>query len=370
MKIAMIGQKSMVVEGRAGGIEKHVAKISTRLVEAGHEVTVYSRTRYAPERPTQIDGVKVKYIPTIYTKNLEAIIHTFLSTLHAVTGQYDIIHYHGVGPSTLAWIPRLLAWRTSVVTTFHAQDKYHTKWGVFARAYLNFGEWAAVHFAHYCITVSHVLQVYCRRKFKREVVYIPNGAELKEVSSFDELAQFDLEPQKYILNVGRLVPQKGLQFLIKAFREMETEMKLVFVGRPSFSDQYYKKLRRLAAGDARIKFLGFQSGDTLDQLYAGAYIFCSPSESEGLPLVVLEAMSFGVAAFVSDIPENLEAIHHTGFTFHSGDVIDLREQLTRLIHHPEQVRERAEESRAVIEVHFNWDMIASHIESVYITSRH
>ena len=360
----------MVLGERAGGIERHVAEISTRLVEDGHDVTVYSRDRYTPKKPERIEGVKLQYLPTIYTKHFETITHTFLSTIHALFQKYDIIHYHGVGPATLAWIARLFARKATVIVTFHAQDRFHTKWGWFARRYLALGERAAVIFPHYCITVSHVLQVYCRDTFGRAVVYIPNGAKVKHVEESGELEKFGLKPKGYILNVGRIVGQKGLHYLIKAFRQVETDKRLVFVGGVSFTEPYFKKLRALAKGDDRIHFLGFQSGRTLDQLYANAYLFCSPSESEGLPLVVLEAMSFGVAPLVSDIPENLEAIHHTGFTFHTADVEDLRHRLQDLINHPELVEERAEESRAVIEIHFNWDQITKQIESVYISSRH
>lgn len=370
MKIAMIGQKGMVLGKRAGGIERHVAEVATRLVQAGHDVTVYARAKYDVDRPEYVRGVKLKYIWTLYLKHLEAIIHTLICSVHAVFQKYDIVHYHGVGPATLSWIPRLFARNTSVIVTFHARDQFHTKWGFVARRYLAFGERAAVMFPHYCIAVSHIIQVYCRETFDREVVYIPNGADIKDVDGHDALAQFDLKPGEYILNVGRIVPQKGLQFLIKAFKQVETDKKLVFVGSPSFSEKYFKELRDLAKNDARIKFVGFQKGRTLDQLYANAYLFCSPSESEGLPLVVLEAMSFKVAPLVSDIPENLEAIHHTGFTFHNADVEDLRHRLNDLIKHPDMVAERAEEARVVIDVHFNWNEIAKHIEGVYITSRH
>ncbi|MFH1712541.1 MAG: glycosyltransferase family 4 protein [Patescibacteria group bacterium] len=370
MRIAMIGQKTMVLGERAGGIEKHVAEISTRLVDYGHDVTVYARVRYTPKRPDKISNVKLKFLPTIYKKHLEAITHTFFASVHALFQKYDIIHYHGVGPATMAWIPRIFAPRTTVIVTFHAQDQFHTKWGWFARRYLALGERAAVMIPHYCITVSHVLQIYCRKNFNRQVVYIPNGAEIKNVISSKELDKFGLDPKGYVLNVGRIVGQKGLHYLVEAFKQVETKKQLVFVGSASFTEIYFKNLRELARGDNRIHFLGYQTGKTLDQLYANAYLFCSPSESEGLPLVVLEAMGFGLAPLVSDIPENLEAIHHTGFTFHNADVEDLRQKLQELVNHPELVGERSEESRAVIETQFNWDRITQQIEGVYISSRH
>jgi len=366
----MIGQKGVVLGERGGGVEKHVAEISSRLVEIGYDVTVYARAKYDPDQPETYKGVRLRYIPTIYTKNLEAITHTFLCTLDALRQDYDVIHYHGVGPSTLAWIPRLFARNATVVTTFHSQDRYHKKWGLFARWYLTFGEWAAVTFGQYCITVSHVLQVYCRERFHQETVYIPNGAERIEVRSDDALDRFGLAPQSYVLNVGRLVPQKGIHLLIEAFKSVKTDKQLVLVGAPSFSKGYYQQLRDLAQDDDRVHFLGYQEGDALQQLYAHAYLYVHPSESEGLPLSVLEAMSAGVTPLVSDIPANLEALHHTGFSFSSGDVSALKDALNRLLDHPDLVASQAEEARAVIEVEFNWDTITRHIESVYITARH
>jgi glycosyltransferase involved in cell wall biosynthesis len=202
MKIAMIGQKGMVLGERGGGIERHVAEISTYLVESGHDVTVYARAKYAPEKPERLRGVHLKFIPTIYSKNLEAIIHTFFSTLHALFQGYDIIHYHGVGPATLSWIPRIFVRKAKTIVTFHSQDQFHQKWSFFARKYLAFGERAAATFPHYCISVSHVIQVYCRDHFNREVVYIPNGATPKDIKEFDELEKFGLEVGGYILNEG------------------------------------------------------------------------------------------------------------------------------------------------------------------------
>jgi len=366
----MIGQKSMVLGERAGGIEKHVAELSTHLVTMGHHVTVYARAKYSPEKPKRLHGVRLLFLPTIYSKNIEAILHTFLASIHALFGHYDIIHYHGVGPATLSWVPRLFARKAKVIVTFHSQDQFHQKWGFFARRYLAFGERASTIFPHYCISVSHVIQLYCRETFHREVVYIPNGSTVKHVLDMQELESFDLQPKGYILYVGRLVPQKGLQFLIEAYKHLKTDKKLVIVGAPSFSDEYYKQLRSLAKGNANILFLGFQTSAKLEQLFAHAYVYCQPSESEGLPVVVLESMSFGVAPLVSDIPENLEAMHHSGFSFKNTNVDDLAHQLRFLLRHPEVVQEKGEEAQAVIEIKFNWKRISEQVEGVYITARH
>ncbi len=370
MKIAFIGQKAMGVGGRGGGIERHVTEIATRLVRRGHEVTVYARKLYMPDKVREFRGVRIVYVPTIYTKNFEAIIHTFFSTLHALFKNFDVYHYHGVGPATLAWMPRLFRPHARVVVTFHSQDRFHKKWGWFARNYLHFGEWASVWFPHACIAVSHVIQVYARNVYKRQVIYIPNGADVQSVSSDRELETFGLTKGEYIVNVGRIVPQKGLQYLLAAYQKLETQKKLVIVGTPSFSERYADELKRMAAGNPNILFVGHQVGEALRQLYGHAYLFVQPSESEGLSIVVLEAMSYGLAPLVSDIPENLEAIKNTGFTFSNRDADDLAMRLRQLLQHPELVVEMGVKARELVRTDFNWDVIADRTEGIYVSIRH
>ncbi|MBU0531146.1 MAG: glycosyltransferase family 4 protein [Candidatus Uhrbacteria bacterium] len=382
MKIAMIGQKTIGVKGeRAGGIETHVEALSTRLVKRGNEVFVYARKDYhrgvngnGKKFPQEYDGIKLVYIPTVYRKNLEAIVHTLLSTLHALFQPYDIIHYHGVGPATLSIIPRLLKRKCRVVVTFHSQDRFHQKWGFLARNYLHFGEWAAAWFPHACISVSHVIQVYCRKYYHRQVVYIPNGAQVQSVSSASEIARFGLRPDGYFLNVGRIVRHKGLHYLIEAYQQLDApkgaKKKLVIVGSAAHTDDYLAEIKKRAAGDPNVLFLGFQSGEALRQLFAHAYTYVQPSESEGLAVVVLEAMSFGTPVLVSDIPENLEAMHHAGFSFHNKNVTDLHKQLQFTLDHSNDVAKAGKRSSQVINEFFNWDKITEHVEEVYRSVRH
>lgn len=376
MRIAMIGQKGIQTGERGGGVERHVEEIGKRLVLGHHDVFVYARPRAMPGKGAKIEGMHIVYLPTIYTKNLEAITHTFLATIHALFGSYDIIHYHGVGPATLAWIPRLLLRRTRIVVTFHSQDRFHAKWSLFAKGYLYFGEWAAVHFPHACIAVSHTLQVFCRERFGREVVYIPNGAEIRRVVSSEHLAEFGLEPGGYILNVGRIVAHKGLTDLIAAYEVLCGKFrgrvlpKLVIVGAPSFTDDYFRLLKRQAAGNPQIRFLGFQKGEKLAELFSHAKLYVHPSEAEGLPLVVLEAMSYGLPVLVSDIPENLEAIHQAGCSFRKKDIEDLVEKLETLLSDEKRLALISARSREVVKAQFNWDVIVEHTQEVYRTVRH
>lgn len=370
MRIAFIGQKGIDLGEKGGGIEQHVGKLASELVSRNHDVTVYARRAYAANSKSNKGKIKLKFIPTIYRKNLEAIIHTFLSTIDALFRPYDIIHFHGVGPATLSWIPRLLKRRARVIVTFHSQDRFHQKWGWIARQYLHLGEIAACWFPHATIAVSHVIQVYCRKYYKRQIIYIPNGATVQRVENSDELEKFDIDSNEYILNVSRLVPHKGQHYLIQAFRRLDTNKKLVLVGAPSYTIDYLKELKALSGDDPRIIFTGYQSGDALKQLFAHAYLYVQPSESEGLPVVVLESMSFGTPVLVSDIPENLEAMHHAGFSFKNMNVEDLTEKLNSLFAHPEVVTDAAKKVQDVIKNEFNWSVITDKTEALYRSVRH
>lgn len=374
MRIAMIGQKGFDVGQLGGGIERHVTELAERLVVAGQEVIVYARESYSGGT---MQGLDIRVIPTIERKHFATILHVFLSTLDALRRNVDVFHYHGVGPATLSWIPRLLRPRASVVVTFHSQDRFHQKWGWIARMYLFFGELAAVWFPHATIAVSHVIQVFARQKLKRQIIYIPNGAEVKQVQGSELLEDFGLTPRRYLLSVSRLVPHKGQHLLIQAFQQLQQDqphlvegLDLVIVGAESYGADYQARLSRLAQGNSRIKFLGFQGGQTLEQLFANALMFVHPSEAEGLPVVVIEAMSYGLPLLVSDIPENLEVLHNTGFSFESGSIADLQKMLRLLLEHPQQLERAAGQTRDVVETHFSWDVIADEVLNLYRSIRH
>ncbi|MDP3244810.1 MAG: glycosyltransferase family 4 protein, partial [bacterium] len=279
LRVAMIGQKAAPFY-RDGGVEKHVEELSVRLAKKGHDVLVYVRPGYVATQADIWRGVRLKRMPSIPTKHLATWSHTFFSTLSVLTAKADIIHYHGVGPSTLSWLPRLFNPKAKIVTTFHSIDRFHKKWGCFARAYLYLGEWTAVHFAHATIAVSRAIKDYCWKKFRKKVFFIPNGVNLGGKVGENELERWGVKRQKYILTVARLIRHKGIHFLIEAFKrlpeDIRSELKLVIVGAPSFTSDYEYYLKNLAAQDSRIIFTGFQSGETLSQLYGNALLYVHP----------------------------------------------------------------------------------------------
>lgn len=366
MKIAMLGLKGIPVGEYGGGIERHVEELAERLVRRGHTVFVYVRSYTLKGKKARLfRGVRLISLPTIRYKNLETIVHTLLATLHVLFMPVSVIHYHGVGPATLAWIPRVFKPWARVVVTFHAIDRFQKKWGAFARFYLGFGEWAAMHFPYRTIVVSHVLQIYTHRRYKKPAIFIPNGVETRLIKKSHALVSLHLRPQNYFLTVARLVRHKGIHYLIQAFRNIKTDKKLVIVGAPSFTEDYVEYLMKLSADDQRIVFTGYQTGETLAQLYAHAYLYVHASEMEGLSLSILEAMSYGAPVLISNIPENFEAIDHSGFSFLNRNVHDLRKKMVHALGNPKVVREMVRRGKKFVKNEFNWDAIVRATEKVY-----
>lgn len=370
MKIAMIGQKG--IPARSGGIERHVEELSAELVTRGHEVLVFCRSWYIwPIRNHR--GVRCLKAPTIQTKHLDAIVHTFTSIVLAAREKVDVFHIHGVGPALLAWLPKLLRPSAKVVVTFHCIDRHHQKWNWFARLALAIGERAAVVFPDATITVSKTLETYCRMSYGANTKYIPNGAQIPlEIADKKLIEPFGLKPGAYLIFCARLVKHKGAHLLIKAWKrlakerpELVKDKKIAIVGGTAFTDEYVKSLKKLAQGDDSIVLTGTQTGDTLHSLFFNSYAMVHPSESEGLPIAVLEGMSYGKCVLSSDIPENLELTQEHGLSFTRGDVKELMEKIIMMLEQPELVHAVGQEAREFIAKHYEWKDIAETTDYLY-----
>jgi len=376
----MVGQKG--IPATSGGVERHVEELSKELANLGHEVLVYARVWY---RKTQIvenksasalpANIKIIYTPSIHTKHLDAITHTFTSVVHALFQKPDVIHFHGVGPSLLSWLPRLFAPRVRVVATFHSLDRYQYKWGKIAKFFLSLGEKFICIFPHATITISRGLYHYCLNQYHKLTVYIPNGVPVWNGEKYSEkLTNWNLVPGKYILTVSRLIKGKGIHYLIAAWKtlrarnpELIRDYKLVIVG--DGDENYLNELYALANGDHDIIFTGAQHGHNLQALLANTALFVHPSENEGLPLSVLEAMSFGKAVVVSDIPAHAEIVHDSRFWFNTADVTSLTDKLTELLPQPEILRSAGEANKKIVAQHYSWKDIAEKVEKVYKRER-
>ncbi|MGV8908976.1 MAG: glycosyltransferase family 4 protein [Propionicimonas sp.] len=302
----MIGQKGL--PATFGGIEHHVEEIGRRLADRGHTVTVYCRSSYGEMPASPYLGMRLRGAATWGTKHLDAIVHSGVSTALAVAARTDVVHYHALGPGLLAPVPRYLS-SASVVLTVHGLDHLRGKWGLGAQAVLGSAHWMSGHVPHQVVVVSRALREHYQREFGIESTYIPNGVERPRVLAprriVDELG---LVPGEYVLFVGRLVPEKAPDLLLRAFRQVPGARRLVIVGDSSFTDRYADEVRALAAADPRVHLAGFVYGDLLSELYQHAAVFVQPSRLEGLPLTLLEAASHGVPVVASDIAPHQEVL--------------------------------------------------------------
>lgn len=363
MKIYFIGQKG--IPTKFGGVERHVEELSARLVKAGHEVYVYVRPSYTDPKLTKHKGVNLICLSSVATKHLDAISHTFRACLDVIKRDADVIHFHSIGPSSLLWLVKLLKPGVPVVSTFHSMCYFHQKWGWFARAYLKFGEMVACVVADATIAISKSLTDYAKKTYGREAIYIPNGVGLAEYMAPNEIKQWGLTRGNYILSVSRLVRHKGIHYLIEAYNRLKTDKKLVIVGEGAFTDDYIKELKLLAEGNKNIIFTGSKNGNILQELFSNAYLFVQPSESEGLSIALLEAMSYGKTALVSDIPENMEAINNTGLVFKNKDADDLSEKLKYSLENELIVKIQGSLGRERAKEHYNWEAITADVIKVY-----
>ncbi len=372
MRIAMIGQKG--IPAKFGGVETHVHDLSVRLTKEGHRITAYSRYWYTKKGSSFVEGVFAKVLPSIETKHLDTISHTFLSTLDAIQSKHDVIHYHGVGPALLSWIPRVFAPKITVVTTFHAIDRKQIKWGKFAKIMLNLGELAAVKFAHVTIAVSRTIKQYISDVYNVDAAYIPNGVpEYAKSRNLSELQKWGLSPENYIVNVSRLIPDKGITYLVKAYIALKKERqdvlknkKLVIVGDGYNTDDYVQSLHDLAEGHDDIIFTGFQTGEALHQLFSHAQFMVHPSDQEGLPIAVLEGMAFGLPVLASDIEQHKELIKTNKFLFKQGNIKSLELKLLELLKTDKQVLNKiGTENKHRVYNEYDWKTIVIKTAQVY-----
>lgn len=370
LRIAMFGHKR--IPSREGGVEVVVEELATRMAKEGHRVTCYNRgghhvsgAEFDTQDQSECKGVKIKTVPTIEKKGLAAVSASFFAAICSAFGRYDVVHIHAEGPASFCWLPRLMG--KKVIVTVHGLDWQREKWkGGFASKYIHFGEKMAVKWADEMIVLSREVQKYFKDNYNRNTVFIPNGVTRPEKKKADLISQqFGLQKNSYILYLGRIVPEKGEHYLIQAFKQLETDKKLVIAGGASDTDDYMKQLKELASDDDRIVFTGFVQGELLQELYSNAYVYVLPSDLEGMPLSLLEAMSFGNCCLTSDIPECTEVIGHHGFSFKNGNVEDLKEKLQELCKQESTVHDYQEKASDYICRKYDWDVIVQKTLMLY-----
>ena len=368
-RIAMLGHK--FIPSRDGGVEVVVSNLAPHLAKIGYDVTCYNRTnkefkqmRKSGPLPKEYRGVRLIWTPTVDRRGLAAISSSIIATILAAFSRFDLVHFHAEGPCIICWLPRLFG--KKVVVTVHGLDHQREKWGKFASAYILLGEKAAVRHAHRIIVLSKGIQQYFRDTYGRETVLIPNGIDPAENKSADAITkQFGLVGGDYILFVGRLDPGKGIHYLIEAYQKMKTDKKLVIVGGTSDTDDYVKQLHEIASDNPSVIFTGFQQGQVLEELYSNAFLYVLPSDHEGMPLTLLEAMSYGRCCVTSDISECADVLNGSGVTFPCGNADALREAMQDLCDHPEKAEVLRGEALKEVSAKYTWEEITAQTHKLY-----
>ena len=334
LRIAMLGHKR--IPSREGGIEIVVEELSTRMVNLGYDVTCYNRSghhisgkQFDTQSLKEYKGIKLKNVLTINAKGLAAMTSSFFGAIAIAFSKCDVVHFHAEGPCAMLWIPKLFGKRC--IATIHGLDHQRAKWGKFASSYIMLGEKCAVKYADEIIVLSNGVQQYFKDTYSRNTIFIPNGVNKPQIRQADLIQnKYGLKKDSYILYLGRIVPEKGLRYLIQAFKQVETDKKLVIAGGSSDTDEFMLELKSMAQDDERIIFTGFVQGQTLEELYSNAYIYTLPSDLEGMPLSLLEAMSYGNCCVVSNISECTEVVQDKAVVFEKSSVLDLKDKLQNL----------------------------------------
>lgn len=369
LRIAILGHKR--IPSREGGVEVVVEELATRMVQQGHQVTCFNRKghhvsgcEYDGEKIKEYKGIRLKTVFAVNGKGLEAMTSSVLAALYAAFGKYDVVHFHAEGSCVMLWLPKLFGKRC--IATIHGLDWQRIKWGGFASRYIKLGEKIAARYADEIIVLSKGVQRYFINTYDRQTKIISNGVNRPDLYPADLIyKEFGLRKDTYVLYLGRLVPEKGVHYLIHAFKETVTSRKLVIAGGCSDTEEYIKKLKKQADGDERILFTGFVQGRILEELYSNAYLYVLPSDLEGMPLSLLEAMSYGNCCVVSNIDECTEVVEDQAVIFKKGDVVDLRKTLQGLIDDSKLVDMYRQSAADYICAKYNWEDVVGKTLSLY-----
>lgn len=368
--IAMLGHKH--VPSCEGGIEIVVGELSQRMADLGQDVTCYNRgghhisgKEHDYSQPRTLDGVKIKKVFTINKGGLAALTSSIAAAWCCIFRKYDVVHVHAEGPAAMCGLLKLFG--KKVVVTIHGLDWQRAKWkNGFGAKYIHYGEKMAVKYADQIIVLSQNVKRYFKDTYGRDTVFVPNGINEPDIVPADHIREkWKLEKDSYILFLGRVVPEKGEQYLIEAFKQVSTDKKLVIAGGVSDTEEFEKYLHSLAAGDDRIIFTGFVEGRLKDELYSNAYVYSLPSDLEGMPISLLEAMSYGNCCLTSDIDECSEVVEDKAVMFKKSDVADLREKLQSLCDNPDMVQGYKDKAREFILNKYNWNDVVDKTLDIY-----
>lgn len=360
MKIALMGTRG--IPACYSGFETFYEQLGKRLIKRGYDVTVYNRSNYIKYKKKFYKGIRLVKLPTIRNKHLDTIFHTFISVLHGIFKRYAIIYFCIVGNSPLTIIPRIFGAKT--ILNVDGADWEREKWGSFAKKYIKLTEYLATIFPNIIIADSKVIQRRYQEDFKKETVFISYGANIIRNTNQKILKKYGLKKDKYILFVGRLVPENGAHLLIEAYNRINTDLKLVIVGDAPYSENYKKELR--FATNNNIIFTGYVFGKGYKSLSCNAYFYVLPSGIDGTRPALLDQMAFGNCVLVRNSSANIEVVGDAGLSFDiGGGILNLKEKLISLLNNPKMVHKYRDKAIKRVKEHYSWENIADEYDKLF-----
>ena len=357
MKIALLGTRG--VPASYSGFETCVEQLAQR----GHDVTVYCRTHHITHPGDDYLGMRLVKLPTIQNKYLDTLFHSFLSSIHALKEGYHVGLYFIAGNSPVTWIPRLIGTQTAL--NVDGLDWKRDKWNSLAKKYIQFAEWFAQFAPDLYLTDSPLVQAYYKNKTGTAPPYIVYGSDIEKLPPGETLAQYGLEDKRYILFVGRLVPENNAHHLVEAFTKTDTDMKCVIVGDAPYAEEYQQELRDLTGGDERIIFTGYVFGEGYRELGSNAYAYVATTGVGGTHPALIEAMAMGNCCIVNDTPVNLQTIDGNGLSYHGPDGTDaLLPVLNHVLANPDEAQARRDQATAHAARVYSWERVTDEYEKM------
>ncbi len=360
MKIAIMGIRG--IPANYGGFETFAEELSTRLVERGHQVTVYGRSNMINYKEKYYRGVEITILPTLKHKYFDTVAHTFLCVWHSFFKKYDVILVCNSANSIFSFIPRLSG--KKVVINVDGLEWQRAKWNILGKWYYQFSEWVATLVANHIVTDSKFIKKYYLDKFKADSTFIPYGAPTEKLTTTDVLRKFKVQPGRYLLYVSRLEPENNAQVVVHAFEKVKSDFNLVIVGDAPYNSEYIKKLK--TTRDPRIIFTGYVFGPGYREFQSHAYCYIQATEVGGTHPALLEGMGFGNCVLANDVPEHREVLQDTGLFFNAKDVTSLTQQMQDLVDHPEVVAAYQIKARQRIMDTYTWDRITDQYEELFL----
>lgn len=360
MKIAIMGIRG--IPANYGGFETFAEEMAPRLVDRGHEVTVYCRSNNVQFSGTHYKGVRLVILPTISHKYFDTVTHTFLATLHSLFNKYDAILICNSANSPFSWIPRITGQKVAI--NVDGLEWKRKKWNILGQWFYKISEYLATIFPNEVVTDAFDIEKYYKEKFNQDSTYIPYGAPTDRVETDKILLEYGLDSRDYLLYVSRLEPENNAHLVVKAFEKVKTDKKLVVVGDAPYNQEYIKELR--STKDERILFTGYVFGAGYREFQSNAYFYIQATEVGGTHPALLEGMGHGNCVLANDVEEHREVLRETGVYFsNNGSVNDLTDKMQYLCDHPDEVAKYRELTRQRVVDNYSWDKVTRDYEELF-----